>query len=225
MNLETVGSVALAALKRVGINATVDISGTPSNGADVVVNIADDSITIKLFPAILKLNSTQAVKSVVVAVGQAIYDRLTDADKLAWTKKLVFATDEDISAFQTKLQSQSYPTFKDLVDSLPQAVSRLVAIHLSNGILSSGQSITSASNLKVIHWGPTAELATQKKPYSLVPLISSYAPSDIFHDFAAAFSALALNSLDRVTESSCKKAFTGLIMFLVQQGRPKSSAV
>lgn len=222
MNLETIGTIVVKALQRLDIQATVEVGNTPSNGADVKVELDGDHIKVYLFNALLALNSTQAIKSAIRAVGQAIFDRVTDEDRLAWTKKLVFSTQEDVSAFQSKLQSQTYPTFKDLIDSLPNAVSRLVAIHLSNGILSSGQSIKSASNLNVVHWGTTAEFATQKKPYSIVPLVSTYAPAEISQDFSLAFAALAMNGLDRVRESSCRKALITLVQFIVRQGLQKT---
>jgi hypothetical protein len=113
--------------------------------------------------------------------------------------------------FQGKLSSGEYPTFQAIVQSIERATDRLVAIHLSNGLLSNGQTVVSSRNLNVLQWGTTSEFATGQKPYSLIPLVSVYAPADVYQHFNAAFADCVLSDLSSVAETSVRTAYKSLI--------------
>jgi hypothetical protein len=109
------------------------------------------------------------------------------------------------------LSSGEYTTFQSIVQSIERATDRLVAIHLSNGLLSNGQTAISSRNINVLQWGTTSEFATGQKPYSLIPLVSVYAPSDIYQHFNAAFADNILSNLSSVAETSVRSAYQSLI--------------
>ena len=128
-----------------------------------------------------------------------------------WEKRFVRARLDQVNLFQGKLSSGEYTTFQSIVQSIERATDRLVAIHLSNGLLSNGQTAISSRNINVLQWGTTSEFATGQKPYSLIPLVSVYAPAGIYQHFNAAFADNILSNLSSVAETSVRSAYQSLI--------------
>lgn len=191
------------------------ILSTSAAGIEAKATVKQDQVTLTLFPSILKLNAPLALSTALAEVGRAWMNAHPERHD-TWERKLLKADVAQINEFQSKLSSQKFKTFAELVRSYSRSTDRLVAIHLANGILASGQKMATASNLDVKTWGSTSEFAVGKIPYSLVPLLSVYAPTRITACFGEAYAEWVLNNLSSVNESSVAVSMANLIKHLLK---------
>ena len=214
MTIEEIVVVVNQVLNRAGYaEISTAISADVQEGCDVRCVNKDNNLTLHLYPSVVNKTSTAAVKAALKEIGHGIQSGFGKLEVL-WNGRLVVASESQVSLFQTKLSSGQFSKFSDLVKSIERATDRLVAIHLANGLLSNGQKISTARNIDVKSWGSTSEFASGKRHYSLTPLLSVYAPADVYHDFGTSFMDDTLNGLGSVTESSVATAYHTLIQTL-----------
>jgi len=187
------------------------IEPTEGSGRDVVVLKENEAFTVKIFPVIIKQTSFSAIQSILKALGSYALEISPDSIKHVWERRLVAARPEQVNAFQLKLSSGDFLQFEAIVETFERATDRLVAIHLANGLLSNGQTCTSSANVNVKEWGTTSQFANGTKPYSLVPLLSVYAPTDVYQNFGSAFADYVLAGLGSVSESSVRTEYSNLV--------------
>ncbi len=217
MTIEEISAAVNQALTGAGYRPVrVLIETNQSTGRDIVVTSDERSLLVRIYPVIIQKTSFAAVKSILCEIGHHLMLTADENTKKLWEKRLVSANVSQVNQFQAKLSSGNYPTFEAIITSIERAADRLVALHLANGLLSNGQSAASAKNINVVDWGTTAEFATGKKPYSLIPLLSVYTTGLTYQHFSEAFADLVLSGLSSVAESSVKTAYAELLRKLTK---------
>ena len=212
MTIEEISSTLNRVLDKAGYKPVrVLIETNASTGRDVSITYDGQSLCVHIYPVLIKKNSFDAIKAILFELGDFLLSHSSESSQDIWERRLVKARLDQVNLFQGKLSSGEYPSFLAIVQSIERATDRLVAIHLSNGLLSNGQTVVSSRNINVMQWGSTMEFATGQKPYSLIPLISVYAPADVYQHFNAAFADLILSNLGSVAETSVRSAYESLI--------------
>ena len=186
-----------------------------ATGSESALSAEGDS-TIHLFPALKE--SDQAGEMVLREFGNLILLRSGENGQAIWQKKLDVPTEAAIEMAASKLGDigvrQKCHEFKDVLDYYPQrghSVERLVYIHIVNALLANNVSYPDSVNVDLHQWGPTTEYCARKKYHSLIPLISAYAPADVFHDFGTALAALVVDNLSQVRDQSVAYALRGIV--------------
>ncbi len=177
---------------------------------------------IRLYPSLVR--NPKAVKAALREFGLLILAKGGDRAQEIWEKKLIAPKPEEIESFNQKLKDpavrEKCHTYEDLVQQYPNkghSVERLVAIHFCNALLANNVSYPDSIGIDIQTWGPTAQFATGKKYYSLVPLSSAYAPGDIHRCFGCAFAACLTDNLRTVLDTSVAGALRTIIQNVVQR--------
>ena len=152
-------------------------------------------------------------RAILKAFGRALYASFGQRSKARWKDKLVLAKESQIDDYQERLKKAA--SYKELVESYPTAVDRLVAIHLSNALLANNVPISEAQNLDVRTWSSTEKFACLETPYSLTPLSSVYCRYEVDKNFADAFADYALTKFDKIYETSVKQRMECLLLDLL----------
>lgn len=187
---------------------------------------AEGNSIIHLFPALME--SDKAGELVLREFGKLILLQSGENGQSIWDKKLDVPTEKDISLAVSKLGDiglrQKCNEFKDVLDYYPErghSVERLVYLNIVNALLANNLSYADSVNVDIREWGPCAEYCAQKKYHSLIPLVSAYAPSDIYQNFGAALSALIVDNLTQVRDQSVAYALRGIVQRVVKLGCDK----
>ena len=164
-----------------------------ATGSDAALS-SESGTTIHLYPALLE--SDKAGEMVLREFGRLILRRSGDNGASIWEKKLDVPTEKAISLAASKLGDvmlrQKCHEFVNVLDYYPErghSVERLVYINIVNALLANNLSYGDSGNVDIYTWGPTSEYCARKKYHSLIPLVSAYAPADIYVDFGAALAA------------------------------------
>jgi hypothetical protein len=212
MTIEEISSTLNKVLENAGYKPVrVVIETNSATGRDVSITFDGQSLLVHIYPVLIKKTSFEAIKAILFELGDFLLGQCGEHSQDLWEKRLVKARLDQVNLFQGKLSSGEYPSFQAIVQSIERATDRLVAIHLSNGLLSNGQTVVSSKNINVLQWGTTSEFATGQKPYSLIPLVSVYAPADVYQHFNAAFADCILSGLSSVAETSVRTAYMSLV--------------
>ncbi len=129
------------------------------------------------------------------AIGDWLFNNSPTTAREIWNKQLVAADPSVGAAFDAKLSSGQFSSWRALVESFDGAVNRLVALHIANALIANGMPIGDAVGLKVVDWPMTSEFATGKRPMSIIPLTSAYCDANQIASFGAAFAASITGSL------------------------------
>lgn len=111
---------------------------------------------------------------VIKAFGTILYRQLSTPKQAAWRRKLLAVSKDQAQEFQHRLSKHG--SFKGVVESYQSAVDRLIAIHFCNAMIASRVDYAETANIDIFEWPQTAPMASGRKPYSLVPIWSAYAP-------------------------------------------------
>ena len=177
---------------------------------------AEGDTTIHLFPALME--NDKAGELVLREFGKLILLRSGENGQAIWAKKLDVPTEEDINIAISKLGDvglrQKCTEFANVLDYYPErghSVERLVYVNIVNALLANNLSYADSVNVDLREWGPTTEYCARRKYHSLIPLVSAYAPADVYQDFGAALSALVVDNLSQVRDKSVAYALRGII--------------
>lgn len=173
---------------------------------------------IRTYPAVEKLTREHQAFVVLREFGDYILSKAPEEMEIEWRQKLVLPTTEQVNAFQQRL-NQGFDSYQEVVASLKSPLDRLVAAHLANALMYNGQAFSGASNVNVREWGPTKELATGVRYFSIVPLTSAYCPRAVHKDFGSAFASCVVYDLKTVLHTDVKNALRGLIDRIVAAAR------
>ncbi len=135
---------------------------------------------------------------------ESYWDRLTPRSRLTWAQKLVSPRARTIEQIEHHIGSGVplavvYQKFSD-------AVSRLVAIHITNALVKSGGY---SHGVPLAEHPSTAAMVAGDRPFSLIPLLSVYGGYGM-DDFKLAAGQWLFGGV-QVTESSTKDALEGLL--------------
>lgn len=180
--------------------------------------VEGDKPVIYVYPVVETFTPEYQAFVVLREFGDFLLQKAPEEMEVEWRQKLILPTTEQINAFQQRL-NQGFDSYQSVVDSLKSPVDRLVALHLANAMMYNGQAFAGASNVNVREWGPTKELATLTRYFSIVPLTSAYCPRDIHKDFGTAFASCVVYDLKTVLHTDVRQALRGLIDRIVAAAR------
>lgn len=170
---------------------------------------------INLYPGLKSLSTQQKI---LREFGHFVLTRAGERGAAIWKGKLDVPTKEQIGTAREKLADadlrRSCKTYKDVLDTYPGtggSVDRLVFINIMNALLANNISYTDSFNVDIATWGPTAEYCAQKKYHPLIPLVSAYAPENIYTDYGTALAETVTNNLASVRDSSVAFALRGIV--------------
>jgi hypothetical protein len=151
----------------------------------------------------------QVLASACAAIATQVYKDLTEERENQWKLALFYPTATSSNLIRQALIAGT--SFQQAVESLSSPVTRLVAIHCFNALIRSGMSFEDAKNVDLSKWGSTADLATGKRPCSLLPLLGAYAPVRLYSYFPDAVTALVMNGLNQITYSEVRSKFSEVV--------------
>lgn len=188
---------------------------------EIELSMAKDPL-IRLYPSLLA--DVKAAKAVLREFGLLVLARGGDRAEAIWEKKLIAPADEQIQQFANALKDEATRakchTYADLIQTYPQkghSVDRLIGIHLANALLANNVSFGDSIGVDIYKWGPTAQFASGKKYFSLVPLTSAYCPGEIHRCFGCALAALITDNLKAVLDLSVANGLRVIIRNVVQR--------
>lgn len=195
-------------------------------GADSAVLDRQGNAVIHLYPALEQ--QPQAHLKVLREFGQFVLLRAGDRGAAIWKNKLDVPTKEQIETVRSKLEDPALRkecrTYKDILDRYPDkggSVDRLVYINIMNALLANNISFSDSVGVNIMSWGPTAEYCNLKKYHSLIPLVSAYAPADVYNDYGHALAAMVTDKLGQVRDSSVAFALRGIVQRIAKMASPE----
>lgn len=180
---------------------------------------------IHLYPVLEKM--PDAHKRVLREFGNFVLLRAGERGEAIWKGKLDAPTAEQIATAKQKLECpelrKTCNTYKDVLDDYPgsgNSVERLVFVNIMNALLANNIVYRDSVGVDIMSWGPTTEYANLRKYHSLVPLVSAYSPADIFTDYGHAMSAMLIDKLGSVRDSSVAFALRGIVQRIAKMASP-----
>jgi len=177
---------------------------------------------IRLYPSLL--GNPKASKAVLREFGLLIHARGGERAESIWEKKLIAPDSEQVEQFASAIKDSNTrskcKSYAELIQTYPNrghSADRLVGIHFSNALLANNVSFGDSVGVDVYKWGPTAQFASGKSYFSLVPLTSAYCPGDIHRCFGCAFAALVTDNLKSVLDLSVAAGLRVIIRNVVQR--------
>lgn len=171
---------------------------------------------IALYPGLLQKSDYR--RPVLREFGRIILAKGGSRSATIWGNKFDLATKQQVDAAQKTLSDlkirarcKTYEQAKDTYPDTGACVDRLVFIHIANAFLANNVPFSRSGGIDIRQFGPTAEFCTQRKYFSLVPLVSAYCPREVFMDFGAAFAAMVLDDLACCSESSVAEALRRIV--------------
>lgn len=180
---------------------------------------------IHLYPVLEQMND--AKQRVLREFGKFVLLRAGDRAEAIWRQKLDAPTQEQIATAKSKLEDpklrETCRTYKDVLDTYPgsgHSVSRLVYINIMNALLANNIAFRDSVGVNIMTWGPTTEYCSLKKYHCLTPLVSAYAPADIYANYGSALAAFILDGLSSVRDSSVAFALRGIVQRIAKIASP-----
>lgn len=181
---------------------------------------------ICLYPPLEKM--PDAARRVLHEFGSFVLLRAGERGAAIWKNKLDVPTAEQIAMANQKLADpelrKTCQTYKDVLDSYPEkggCINRLVYINLMNALLANNIAYKDSVGVDIMTWGPTTEYANLKKYHCLVPLVSAYAPADVYNDYGYALASMLIDGLGCVRESSVAFALRGIVQRIAKMASPE----
>lgn len=172
--------------------------------------------TIHLYPALK--NDPSAHKRVLREFGSLVLHLTGTRGESLWRIKADVPTAEQIAMAKSKLTDselrKACKRYQDVLDNYPSkggSVDRLVFVNIANALLANNVTYPDSVGVDITTWGPTAEYCQLKKYHTLVPLVSAYAPADVYADYGHALAAMLVDNLGSVRDSSVAYALRGLV--------------
>lgn len=181
---------------------------------------------IHLYPSLERM--PMSYQKVLREFGQFILLRSGERGAAIWKGKLDAPTPEQIKTVKQKLADpelrKTCRTFKDVLDTYPDrggSVDRLVYINVMNALLGNNIAFPDSVGVDIMTWGPTAEYCNLKKYHSLTPLVSAYSPADVYNDYGTALTAMLVDKLGNVRDSSVAYALRGIVQRIARIASPE----
>lgn len=203
----------------------IEFQAHAESSPEGVVLCRKGDAVIHLYPTLA--NQSDAPVKIVKEFGKFVLLRAGDRGASVWKNKLDLPTKEQIETIKNKLADPDIRTrcrtYKDVLDTYPTkggSADRLVYINVMNALLANNIAFSDSVGVDIMAWGPTAEYCNRRKYHCLIPLVSAYAPEDVYNEFGAALAALCVDSLGRVRDSSVAYALRGIVQRIARMASP-----
>ena len=160
----------------------------------------------------------RAVQKVLREFGNLVLIRSGERGAAIWKGKLDIPTELQVSTVKDKLSDpilrQTCKKYADVLDNYPSkggSVDRLVYINIVNALLANNIAYADSVGVDIYSWGPTQAYANREKYHCLVPLVSAYAPYEVFNCYGSALSDMVEFKLQSVRDSSVAYALRGIV--------------
>ncbi len=173
---------------------------------------------INIYPSIYTKPVKVACALMLREFGNVQLSKADKETKQIWDLKLVLPEQNQISAFQGRLQDKKYVSYRAIVDSFNTCHDRLVALNLANALIANNVPRSGAYNVEVKKWGGTAAYATLCKYHSIRSVLSAYASKQIYEDFGSAFADVVTKGKG-VRESSIANALESIVCSILGRVR------
>lgn len=174
---------------------------------------------IRLFPALEKMVPLRGQACVLREFGLSVLKSAGAKGKAIWEHRLGLPVEEQIDSFQAKLESEDLRAntkcYKQLVESYPRAVDRLVAINLANALIANHIPYADSQGVDIRNWGPTIEYTSGRRYHTIAAIAPVYTPSELCFCFGKLFAEAVLNDMKSVSESTVAQAWRELISLVV----------
>jgi hypothetical protein len=204
----------------------IEWQGHTENMPDGAVLCRQGDAVIHLYPVLEKM--PQGHLKLLREFGQFVLLRAGDRGAAIWKNKLDVPTKEQIATVKQKLADaqlrKTCRTYKDVLDTYPDkggSVDRLVYINVMNALLANNIAFSDSVGVDIMTWGPTAEYCNLKKYHSLIPLVSAYSPADVYNDYGHALTAMVVDKLGQVRDSSVAYALRGIVQRIAKMASPE----
>ena len=173
---------------------------------------------IVTYPLLKQMEPWRAIRQLACAVGCGIWSTMPPQKQQKWKTKSVNALESDVAQFWAACQTAE--SWNAALQTIKQAVPRLVAIHLSNALIANRVPFSqAAANQEHLS---NEGVRTGATTFSLIPLLSAYAPQLIHYvppehvctdgsDFKEFFAECATGGLECIGETSVRQAAKVLI--------------
>lgn len=166
--------------------------------------------TINLYADLLTLPETAAIQAVLVEYGHTVLTQVPEKYRRVWDLKAGYPRQSQIDAFQGHLKAGNFKTYREIAESFPTAVDRMVAIHLSNALIANNLPLAESKNLDLRVWPATAEYSNRRQHHSLLPLIHAYCPREMLC-YGTAFAEVAVHRGGHIPEPSLREAIVDMV--------------
>lgn len=182
---------------------------------------------IHLYPILAQ--TPDAHKKVLREFGLFVLLRAGERGEAIWRNKTDVPTPEQVAEAKKKLACpevrKTCKSYEDVLNDYPNkghSVDRLVFINIANALLANNISYPDVVGVDIMTWGPTAEYCNLRKYHSLIPLVSAYAPADVYEDYGHALTAMLADKLGNVRDSSVAYALRGIVQRIAKTASPAS---
>lgn len=190
----------------IGLKPELDFKVVRSAETPDIARVHDDELILadKTFP------KDEMLVHITRAIGFDRASKFTEETANRWKLALIPASLTRVRTIQQHLASSA--SFSDALQKMDMPVTRLLAIHLFNGLIAGGMSFANAQTADLEKWGATSDLVFGKKLFSLLPLLGAYAPQLVATSFPIALTDLVANNLNSITHSDVRAEFSNLIV-------------
>jgi len=182
---------------------------------------------IHLYPILEQ--TPDAHKKVLREFGAFVLLRAGDRGAAIWKNKTDVPTPEQVAMVKQKLTCpevrKTCKSYEDVLNDYPtkgHSVDRLVFINVANALLANNIDFADSVGVDIMTWGPAAEYCNLRKYHSLIPLVSAYAPTDVYEDYGHALAAMLTDKLGNVRDSSVAYALRGIVQRIAKAASPAS---
>lgn len=119
---------------------------------------------------------------------------VSNEDKLRWRNKLVIPKKNVVDRFVEITRQRAFNSWEDVVKEFHAATERLQVVHIINGLLTSNVKISDLKTVNVQDHPATSDFCKGLRPYSLIPVVSTYVSEHHLENFGDAFSYFVMNT-------------------------------
>jgi len=134
---------------------------------------------------------------------------ISPENKVRWSNLTVEPSKATVARILKMLDGKH--TFRQVIESVGEAVGRLVALHITNALVKNGIRPTGLAAIDLNNYPPVSDFMHGLRSFSLRPLVSAYGSICCLQGYAGAFAEYAVNNGKfPIREHSTAKAFTAL---------------
>lgn len=176
---------------------------------------------IRLFPQLQRTDFLRAQAALLREFGLIMLRKSGAKGRAIWRHKLGLPSSTQIDSFQSKLESpdirKNTKSYRELVESYPRVMDRLVALNLSNALIANHVPYRDSEGVNIRQWGPTLEYATLTRYHTLAAVIPAYTPSDICACFGKLVAEYVLNDMQAVSETTVAQGLRDLVTSVMEK--------